>query len=440
MEQEINLREYVAVLLCWKWWIAGLAVIAAILALVVSFFLPPTFEAAALVAVTQPRYTMRFDPRFETSNNVQPVYKAYPELAASDALLKDLFTQLSPLPEGVETQHDLRGIVTAETGGDPSTVHLIARFGDPQETARIVNLWAELFVDRANEVYGAQNQGQVQFFEEQLTQTRESLEAAEQALVTFQARNQQAILEAKLLSAQRDQAVYLAEQRALDRLVQSVKELRTQLATRASEAEVTLGDELAVLRLRLKAFDLADANEGLAAVPPKSTSPSVLVVTGRSQEFGAIQLQVKENATLSGRTVTDLIALLDALEQSLERQAQENESQLAAIEPQILALQKEEQEVSNEADRLTRARSLARETYVTLARKVDETRIAVQDTSGAVKLASGAVVPEDAVSPRKSLNTVVAGALGLMLGVFGAFAIEWWRGERPALTPTEKPS
>jgi hypothetical protein len=41
---------------------------------------------------------------------------------------------------------------------------------------------------------------------------------------------------------------------------------------------------------------------------------------------------------------------------------------------------------------------------------------------------SRAAVPEEPASPRRLLNTVVAGALGLMVGVFGAFFIEYWRG------------
>jgi len=99
------------------------------------------------------------------------------------------------------------------------------------------------------------------------------------------------------------------------------------------------------------------------------------------------------------------------------------------LEPQILALQQQLQESQAEEDRLTRARDVARETYLTLARKVEEVRIAAEDTSGEVRLASHAAVPRKPVGPRKMLNTAVAGALGLMLGVFGAFAVEWWTGD-----------
>ena len=72
MEDEINLRAYVTVLLKYKVWVAGLAVVSAIVALVASLFLPPTYEATALVAIVEARYAMQFDPRVQTVSDIQP--------------------------------------------------------------------------------------------------------------------------------------------------------------------------------------------------------------------------------------------------------------------------------------------------------------------------------------------------------------------------------
>jgi uncharacterized protein involved in exopolysaccharide biosynthesis len=90
-------------------------------------------------------------------------------------------------------------------------------------------------------------------------------------------------------------------------------------------------------------------------------------------------------------------------------------------------LQQQLQESQVDEDQLIRAQEVAQETYVTLAHKVEEVQIAADDTSGEVRLASRAAVPERAVSPRKVLNTVVVGTLGLMLAVSGVLAFEWWR-------------
>ena len=98
MEEEIDLRQYVEVLIRHWGWIAGLALVAAAAALGVSFLIPPTYEATALVAVTEPRYVMRFDPRFETVNSVQPAYQAY----LDPLLMEGLGLPVDHLPQKLE--------------------------------------------------------------------------------------------------------------------------------------------------------------------------------------------------------------------------------------------------------------------------------------------------------------------------------------------------
>jgi len=97
MEEEIDLRAYVLVLLKYWKWILGTTAAAAVVALVVSFLLPPTYEATALVVIKQPQYVMQFDPRFETLTQ-QPAYKAYPDLAKGDEVLEALCVRLNTRP------------------------------------------------------------------------------------------------------------------------------------------------------------------------------------------------------------------------------------------------------------------------------------------------------------------------------------------------------
>ncbi len=74
---------------------------------------------------------------------------------------------------------------------------------------------------------------------------------------------------------------------------------------------------------------------------------------------------------------------------------------------------------------LTQDRDLAWETYRTLARKEAEVGVAVQVTNTEVRFAVTAVEPKEPVAPKKMLNIAIAGMLGLMVGVFGAFFIEF---------------
>jgi uncharacterized protein involved in exopolysaccharide biosynthesis len=143
-----------------------------------------------------------------------------------------------------------------------------------------------------------------------------------------------------------------------------------------------------------------------------------------------VWLQISDAAILSSeRTAGELAVFLDGLVATLEARAEEIAARVAALEPHMLALQQQLQEIQTEESRLTRARDVARETYVTLARKVEEVRIAAEDTSGEVRLASRGSVPEKPVSPRKMLNTAMAGVLGLTLSVLGILTLEWWRGD-----------
>jgi succinoglycan biosynthesis transport protein ExoP len=415
MEEEIDLRAYVLVLLKYWKWILGTTVAAAVVALVVSFLLPPTYEATALVIIRQPQYMMQFDPRFETLTQ-QPAYKAYPDLARGDEVLEALFARLNPRPAEIETLRDLQERVEAKAGTDPSVVRLTVRARDPQEAARIANLWAELFVAHANRVYGASDE-ELQQLEGQLAQAQAELEAAEQALIEFQARNQASILDARLDSLKSDQAHYLADQRAITYILQDIQALREQLARQPDERPASLADDLTTLFLQ--AFNAqASAPTQLPGLEGQGT-----IV----QASAPIQLQVNSAESLSNKSIGETMALLDDMAGVLEAKSAEIGQRLEELQPQILSLQKQLQEIYTESDRLTRQQDLAKETYTALARKVEETRIAVQGVQSTARLGSRAAVPEKPAGPRKLFNTAVAGALGLMLSVFGAFGVEWWR-------------
>lgn len=412
MEEEIDLRVYVEVLIRNWMWIAGLALAAAVVAFAASSFIPPTYEATALAAITRPRYAMQFDPRLQTAGSIQPAYQAYPELALNDDLLRKLLAQLDSWPEGIESPQDIREMLEAKSGADPSIVQLVVSSRDPEAAARIANEWTELFITQANEVYGVYSEEDASFFESQLAQSQEELDAADQALIAFQARNQRAIWEAQLASARQDIEDYLVELREIKRAVRNARALRASVAGQPADALASAGDSLTALQLQMQAFSVRTFNRA----------------SRNSSEPSPIQLQVSDTVLLSSeRTVGNLMAFLDGLVLTLETWQDEIETHAAELEPQILILQQQIQRTGAEETRLFCIRDVAQETHLTLARKVEETRIAAEDTTNEVRLVSQAAVPEEPVGPRKMLNTAVAGALGLMVGVFGAFALEWWR-------------
>jgi succinoglycan biosynthesis transport protein ExoP len=403
MDDEIDLRSYIRAVLKYKYWIMGLTLVAAAVALIASLLLRPVYEATALVAVIAPSYTMQFDPRFETTTNTSQPYKAYPALATSDEVLAALIDDLGAnLGSGTWTVANLRKRLDASNAADPSIVEMQARFDDPARAATVVNRWATLLVDRANDLYG-QDTRDLTFFEAQLAEAGAGQSRAEQELVAFQARNQAAILQAQLDSQQAAMEGYLAAGRSLRLIIQDARSLQERLSAQDPASRGSLGDDLASLLLQVDSL---------------------------SQGNLPIQLQISGQQGLTERTVGEQIAFLESLIQTLENKQATLESESKALEPGILRLQEQVQQVNVEADRLSIARSLAQETFETLSRKVAEARIEAQNTVGDVRIASQALAPSRPISPRKALNTAIGGALGLIVAIAGALAIEYWQHGR----------
>jgi succinoglycan biosynthesis transport protein ExoP len=402
MEEEIDLRAYIEVLLRYWMWIVGLAVAAAVVAFVVTSLMPRTYEASSVVFVTQPRYQIQFDPRFDTQEGV-PAYKAFPTLATSDSILQSVVENYVPSTEsGIDEWNlsTLQGMVEATSEGDPSLVVLKVRSQSAKDAAAIANLWADTLIKQGNELYG-QGEGDVAFFEAQVQQAQEVLDGAETALIEFQAQNQASIVSAQLNSLLQAQSDYLADQRAVTYIIQDIQGLHAQLAEQSESQTVSLADNLTALLLQIKAFNAQ------AATP--------------------VQLQVDGSAGFSEKSPAEQRAFLDSLISTLQAKSTEIDAKLAQLEPQILALQRDLQAINVESDQLTRTRDLARETYVTLTRKLEEARITAQETNGMLQAGSYASEPEKPAGPLRLLSMAVAGMLGLMIGVFGAFFVEFWQ-------------
>ena len=404
MEDEIDLRAYVTILLRHKLWIVGLTLIAALTAFGVSSLMPPTYEATALAAVTKPSYLIQFDPRVQTQSDLQPSFRAYPALALGDELVAKLEGALvAELPSTSGALPELRKKMEAQGGTDASIIELTVKDEDPERATTIVNLWAELFVESTNQLYG-QSEQDLALFEGQLPEAEQALSSAEQALIDFQALNQAGILAAQLGSKRTALGQYLAGARMLRLIIEDAKSLHARLSTQDPSLRASLSDEIASLFVEIESLNSGDL---------------------------PIQLQLSGQQGLSDKTVGEQVTYLASLVRALEDKFVILEAEAENLEPDILRLQQRLEEEETREGRLVLAKEVAEETFRTLTRKVAETRIAVQDTEGSVRLASRAAVPRTPVAPRRLRNTVLAGALGFFVGVLGAFGVEYWRSGTP---------
>ncbi len=406
MEEEIDLRAYINVVIRHWYWIAGLALVAAILAFVLSSLLPPTYEASALVAVTVPRYQFQFDERVENIPFDPTQFSTgYPTIATSDDLLLSAANTVDPpLPPEKQRLHELRKILTAETAGDPSLIRLTARSRDPQGAARLATVWSKQLVDYLNNVYGGNSD--LSLFQAQVAEAKTALEEADQTLTAF--RREYGL---GFSNVGDDGERTMTLDLGIARRLQAKTDLLTQYETRA--------DQIA---------QLLEEAQMAAVQADDTTSPAILAgLLGDMLQLGLVDGETNPlvQIDLAG---LDAEAGLAAFITALEAKQNSTEDAITRLTAEVETLQSELADRQRELDQLLRDRQVAQDTYFTLSNKLQETRIEAQDETGSVaQLLSYAAVPDKPVTPRRLLNTVVAGVLGFMVGVFGAFLVEYWR-------------
>ncbi len=410
MDDVIDIRQVIRTLLRYRGWIVALTLGAAVVALVVSLLLPPTYEATALAVMTPTQYKLQFDPRIETViNPVDMQIDVYTGLATSDDVVQKLFASLTPLPQGVENIADLQDALTVTGKNGLLTFTVKAR--SPEDASRVANAWVQIFVTQANRVYGTNDEEQLAFFQAQFSDAGKKLQAAEDALTEFVAQDKTSILQNRLDSLNNTQRNYLSTQNALLVARQDVESLLQKLESQTNTSTTEFSDQMSAFFLELRVFN------GQGNYP--------------------VQLQLSDPTSFSSLPLSEQKRTLRTVLTIIDRRMQDLDTELQALEPQILEMQAELKQAQLERDRLERELSLARDTYTALAHKVDETRIVTNDSVGQVRIASQALTPLKPVAPRKLLNTVLAGVVGAMLAIGGAFAVEWWReeGEQPVSEP-----
>ena len=402
-DQEISLRPYIEAVLSKWYWILGLGLLAGIIAYVATTVLvSPTYEATALVSITEPRQRVQFDPRIITVEENQPL-RAYPEIARSDELLSTL--QSESAAASAFSLLRLRSLLKAIPVSDPRWLRITAVNAVPDFAAAVVNAWAELFVSWANRTFGDSSEEQLFFFEQRLEDAEAELEEAEDALVEFQAQNRSTVLANELEVLERVHANLLAKEGEIELLSQDIESLMAVTQDAGASGSPTYSDQFTTLVLKLRAFGGPASEENV-------TFPW--------------QLQVNAD-NLSAESIPDLEQEVLNLRAALAIQANQTQAALQEIEPRILAVQKEKQEANATQSALQRNIDLAKDTHTALARTVEEKRITSQDTNTGVNLASRSSVPTFPTGPQKLLNVLAAFIAVSLLVVFVIILITWWR-------------
>jgi len=140
MEQEIDLRQYVAVVWRWWWLIVACTLLAAVAAFAVSSTMAPVYSASATLLVRQSTTEGMND--YNALLMSEKLSRTYSEMLTSRSVLKTVVDQLEL--EG--TWKDLSDRVSVESARDTLLIEVSAEDESPTRAAEIADAVADAFI------------------------------------------------------------------------------------------------------------------------------------------------------------------------------------------------------------------------------------------------------------------------------------------------------
>ncbi len=295
-EDEIDLRQYVLVLVAWWREIVLIALLTAVaaaaLVLLSRFVLPPVYEASATVAIARTQSNISFDDRFQTqvaqgdatANSRVIDYNARRSallgLVASGNVAQAVIDQIGDRLEEDERQPSrLLEQVSAElvrpegsSANISSDLILITvQASDAPLAAEIANAWAENYVVLINKLYGEVPAELVASVEVELGQSQATYEQAQRELEEFIAQNDIDRLN-RLIAEKQDiiQSLQRGRQTAISTIVDTQLAAQSQVISafinaQASNRLLAFNEEQQAKRGMISALIQADTSSRLKA-------------------------------------------------------------------------------------------------------------------------------------------------------------------------------
>ena len=391
---EISLRDVYLIFRKGLPLILLVAVIAGILAFIVSSFLPKMYEAEATVLISpspvqiQGTRNLTFRPSSEVS------LEAYETLALSRSVLQEAAQAI----DSAMTYEDIAGSVKQLIGPQrpdqvvPLLVTHNVRHRDPEQAARLADAWAATSLKTVQNSLFANLQPISQATDEALLPLQKRLEDAQVALETFEAGDTTESLQA-----------------TLNRLSQLIAD---------AQAGVSSTTQLSIQQD-------AELNDMLLNDPSNPTQFSSDVQFGSSlsleQEIAATEAVI---SSLKAQGQTTDLAQQQAQLEGLKKRHELLPEQLATYAQSYGQAKQSLARLSKEKRSLELELKNAEEAYQSIVSLQPMIAYVTDINPANARLLSQASVPTDAVSPRRLLNTALATVLAGLLTLVYVFLRE----------------
>lgn len=457
IEQEIDLRAYLRVLIKRRWTIITFFTVVVLTTIIYSFTATPIFQATACIIIEKEnpnlvsiqevmavdstgsdyyqtqykiiesravarkviqRMDLENSPEFFSKpkdgflSNIKNWFASIKDQGAS--LLK---SDMSDIENDSELVSNFISRIEIEPIRNSRLVDVSIKAKDPVLAARMANELARSYMDQNMEVKLLAAKDAVQWLNDRINEERKKVEGAENKLLTY--KEQHGIITDFSSDSENITAQKLAS-----------------LNTRVIEAESQRVE--AETRYR-QAVEVENSAEMLDSIPKVLSNPLIQEI--KKMEVN-IYNRMSEFSKKYGMNHPQMIALQSELDDLKKRKINEakrvinalrNEYKLSVAKEKSLkkAFNRQKQEsltMNKKAVRfgvLQRQAESSRHMYELLIKRFKETSLTEEMRTGNIRIVDKAEVPKNPIKPEKKLNVLLSIVLGLTLGVGLAFFIEY---------------
>ncbi len=405
MEEEIDLREYINVILKRKGFIILIFLIAVITAALVSYFvLQPVYEANVVITVSEPKIKNLLVNEISLEDHKSLIK----DIEIEEELIRKLNLDKPPVEV---TPYDLERMITIELPKGTNLIKMNLQAVSPKLTKDIINTWATLFVEKNKKLYFDEVKKVKINIEGELKSVEQDLFKIEEKLIILNRTSNVEMIEYEVMYKIEKMLSY--ESRLVD----------VQLSLEKEKAEeeyiiTAINKQEKILKLNKLIVDDQFFRQFLSDITDDNLE--ITNLTYVSEQINPIYYNLVQQLTLTNISINSLIAE----ENQLKKNINDLNISLEAIKE---ALKEESTERELILYQLNREHSAKEKLYDHLYKQAEEIQLTEIAEADLLKIASLAYEPRAPIKPNKKLNILIAGVLGLFVGIFVAFFLEFWQ-------------
>jgi len=417
-EEEIDLREYINVLLKRKGIIILIFLIAVITAAIASYFIiEPIYQANAVIMVSK--------PEIENSIVSEPSLEDYKNLITDNALEEELIQKLNlNEPPLALTPYDLDQMLTVESPKDSNLIKMNLQASEPKLTKDIINTWTALFVEKNKRLYFDEIKKAKTDIEEKIKLAEQDFFEIKEKLMKLNETINDETINDEILELE-DEVMYKIENilSYKSRLVDIQLSLEKEKA--GEEYIITaMNEQEKILKLNRSVVDDQFFRQLLSNITEDNLE--IANLTYVSEEINPIYYNLAQQLISTNISISSL----KAEENQLKKNINNFDASLKDLKKDLKDL-KDLKEESTESksilSQLNREYSIKEKLYNIFCKQAEEIWLTETVEEDLLKISSLAYEPTAPIKPNRKLNILIAGVLGLFVGIFVAFFLEFWQ-------------